>query len=48
MIDERDFLERAHLDRTTLEVWVRESWICPGPDRAGARPTPTWTSPAPT
>ena len=29
MISERDFLERARLDRTTLEVWIRESWICP-------------------
>ena len=37
MISERDFLERAHLDRTTLEVWIRESWICPDcttPERA--------------
>ena len=29
MIDERDFLARAHLDAATLEVWIRESWICP-------------------
>ena len=29
MINERDFLERAHLDTATLEVWIRESWICP-------------------
>ena len=29
MIDEREFLERAHIDRTTLEVWISESWICP-------------------
>ena len=29
MIDEREFLERAHLDRATLEVWIREEWICP-------------------
>ena len=37
MIDERDFLQRAHLDSATLEVWVRESWICPDrtqPERA--------------
>jgi chaperone modulatory protein CbpM len=37
MINERDFLERARLDRATLEVWVRESWICPdctAPERA--------------
>ena len=29
MIDEREFLQRTHLDRTTLEIWVRESWIRP-------------------
>jgi chaperone modulatory protein CbpM len=29
MITEREFLERTHLDRSTLEIWVRESWICP-------------------
>jgi chaperone modulatory protein CbpM len=29
MITEREFLERAHIDGATLEVWVRESWICP-------------------
>jgi chaperone modulatory protein CbpM len=29
MINERDFLERAHLDTATLEVWIHESWICP-------------------
>jgi chaperone modulatory protein CbpM len=29
MINERDFLVRAHLDTATLEVWIRESWICP-------------------
>ena len=37
MIDERDFLARAHLDAATLEVWIRESWICPDctrPERA--------------
>jgi len=37
MIDEGEFLQRAHLDRTTLEVWIRESWICPDcttPERA--------------
>jgi chaperone modulatory protein CbpM len=37
MINERDFLERAHLNRTTLEVWIREEWICPDcttPERA--------------
>ena len=39
MIDEREFLERAHIDRTTLEVWVRESWICP--DRTAPEPAYT-------
>ncbi len=29
MITEREFLERTHLDRGTLEVWIREEWICP-------------------
>lgn len=29
MITEREFLERTHLDRGTLEIWVREAWICP-------------------
>ncbi len=29
MINEREFLERAKVDRATLEVWVREAWICP-------------------
>jgi chaperone modulatory protein CbpM len=37
MITEREFLERTHLDRGTLEIWIRESWICPdctAPERA--------------
>ena len=29
MINEREFLERANVDQATLEVWVREAWICP-------------------
>ena len=29
MATEREFLERTHLDRGTLEVWIREAWICP-------------------
>jgi chaperone modulatory protein CbpM len=36
MISERDFLQRARLDRATLEVWISESWICP--DRTAAEP----------
>jgi chaperone modulatory protein CbpM len=36
MIDEREFLQRAHIDQTTLEVWVRESWI--RPDRNASEP----------
>ncbi len=37
MITEREFLERTRLDSGTLEVWIRESWICPdcsAPERA--------------
>ena len=29
MITEREFLQRTRLDQGTLEVWIRESWICP-------------------
>ncbi len=29
MITEREFLERTHIDRGTLEIWIHESWICP-------------------
>jgi chaperone modulatory protein CbpM len=39
MIKEREFLERAHLDRGTLQVWVREEWIVP----ARADPEPEFT-----
>jgi chaperone modulatory protein CbpM len=30
MITEREFLERARLDRRTLEVWIEEEWLIPG------------------
>ena len=30
MIDERDFLEAARIDRATLEVWISEEWLIPG------------------
>jgi chaperone modulatory protein CbpM len=30
MITEREFLERAGLDRATLTVWVEEQWLIPG------------------
>ena len=30
MITEREFLERARLDRRTLEVWIEEEWVIPG------------------
>lgn len=30
MITEREFLERAGLDRRTLEVWIEEEWVIPG------------------
>ncbi len=29
MISEREFLERAQLDRGTLEIWIREEWLIP-------------------
>jgi chaperone modulatory protein CbpM len=30
MITEREFLERARLDRVTLSIWIEEEWIVPG------------------
>jgi chaperone modulatory protein CbpM len=30
MITERDFLERARLDRATLSIWIEEEWLIPG------------------
>jgi chaperone modulatory protein CbpM len=29
MITEREFLERARLDRATLTVWIEEEWLVP-------------------
>jgi chaperone modulatory protein CbpM len=29
MINEREFLERARLDRRTLTVWIEEEWLIP-------------------
>ena len=29
MITEREFLERARLDRATLAVWIEEEWLIP-------------------
>lgn len=29
MLDEEEFLKRTKLDRTTLEVWIREEWLVP-------------------
>ena len=29
MITEREFLERARLDRQTLTVWIEEEWLIP-------------------
>ena len=26
----QEFLVRAHLERETLEMWIREEWIIPG------------------
>ena len=39
MINEREFLERAHLDRGTLEIWIREEWLVP----SRAAPEPSFT-----
>ncbi len=30
MITEREFLNRARLDRATLSVWIEEEWLIPG------------------
>ena len=32
MISEREFLERARLDRRTLTVWIEEEWLVPSHD----------------
>lgn len=29
MIDEREFLEAARIDRATLEVWISQEWLIP-------------------
>jgi len=29
MISEREFLERARLDRQTLSIWIQEEWLIP-------------------
>jgi len=29
MITEQEFLERARLDRATLQVWIEEEWLIP-------------------
>ncbi len=29
MFTEREFLERARLDRRTLSVWIEEEWLIP-------------------
>jgi chaperone modulatory protein CbpM len=29
MISKQDFLDRAQLDRDTLEVWIQEEWLVP-------------------
>jgi len=30
MITEREFLDRAHLDRATLTIWIEDEWLIPG------------------
>ena len=39
MITEREFLNRARLDRTTLKVWIEEEWLIPG----GSADAPAFT-----
>lgn len=34
MFSTREFLMRAQLDETTLEIWVAEGWLVPAPDDA--------------
>jgi chaperone modulatory protein CbpM len=37
IISEQEFLDRAQLDRETLEVWIEEEWLVPSgtePDMA--------------
>jgi chaperone modulatory protein CbpM len=29
MITEREFLERARVDRATLSIWIEEEWVIP-------------------
>jgi chaperone modulatory protein CbpM len=29
MFTEREFLERARLDRRTLSIWIEEEWVIP-------------------
>lgn len=36
MFTEREFLERAQLDRRTLSVWIEEEWLIPS--RAAEEP----------
>ena len=30
MHSKREFLVRAHLERETLEMWIRDEWLIPG------------------
>jgi len=30
MLSKQEFLVRAHLERETLEMWIREEWLIPG------------------
>ena len=30
MHNKQEFLVRAHLERETLEMWIREEWLIPG------------------
>ena len=42
MITEREFLERARLDRVTLSIWIEEEWIVPGHAPTASLPSLRW------
>jgi hypothetical protein len=35
IISEHEFLDRAQLDRETLEVWIDEEWLVPSGTATG-------------
>ena len=42
IISKLDFLDRAQLDRETLEVWIEEEWLVPSgaANELSSLPTP--------